>query len=261
MKITCEHCGSIIDTEHDKKCPTCGAPYAKSKEYEEVKQSKKKDKDYDYREREADIKAKELNNEIIEKTLKTSKKITIIPIIIFIVFIIIFIFVFKQINNTSKKINNQNSNINNNNNILDLNEVKEQTIIGNFNETLQTDSFDIKCDKITTYSYDEFEKKQKDKNTTYYNFHFVFTNKTNSWQTLNNINLTYTDDNNNPNIVAKKPSMNVKESKNELDFFAKEKLSYSGNITFEIPNYVTDVKIVFDKTIIQIDNYKEKITQ
>ena len=42
MKINCEYCDSIIDTEIDKKCPNCNASYAKNKEYKEYIKKKKK---------------------------------------------------------------------------------------------------------------------------------------------------------------------------------------------------------------------------
>ena len=35
--------------------------------------------------------------------------------------------------------------------------------------------------------------------------------------------------------------------------------TYTGNVVFEIPNYVTDVKIKFGKATIEIDNFRDKI--
>ena len=65
--ITCENCGTAIDIEKNKRCPNCGASYARNKDYHEYKNNLKKDKEYDFREREADIKAKELANKVLEK--------------------------------------------------------------------------------------------------------------------------------------------------------------------------------------------------
>ena len=43
MKINCEYCDSIIDTEVDKKCPNCNASYAKNKEYKEYIKKEKEE--------------------------------------------------------------------------------------------------------------------------------------------------------------------------------------------------------------------------
>lgn len=93
MKITCEHCGAVIDTENDKKCTNCGAPYSSNKEYKDVRENRKRNSDYDFREREADIKTKELSNEIIEKTLKAHNSFKIFPFIFAIIFIMAFAFI------------------------------------------------------------------------------------------------------------------------------------------------------------------------
>ena len=31
--INCEHCGTLIDINVDKRCPNCGAPYKNNKQY------------------------------------------------------------------------------------------------------------------------------------------------------------------------------------------------------------------------------------
>lgn len=45
MKFHCEYCRELVDTEKDKKCPSCGATYKENKEYkkllEEQEQQKK----------------------------------------------------------------------------------------------------------------------------------------------------------------------------------------------------------------------------
>ena len=74
MKITCEHCGAMIDPKKDKKCTNCGAPYSRNKQYSRVKEVDDKNVDYDLREREADIRKKEITNDILEKSISTTKK-------------------------------------------------------------------------------------------------------------------------------------------------------------------------------------------
>ena len=96
--ITCENCGTAIDIEKNKRCPNCGASYARNKDYNELKNINKKDKEYDFREREADIKAKELANKLLEKqadmtetTNKTSSITFVVALIIIIVVLIMMI--------------------------------------------------------------------------------------------------------------------------------------------------------------------------
>ena len=94
--ITCENCGTAIDIEKNKRCPNCGASYARNKDYNELKNINKKDKEYDFREREADIKAKELANKILEKQtdmVETQKKTTSVTSIVAIIIIIIILII------------------------------------------------------------------------------------------------------------------------------------------------------------------------
>lgn len=34
MKVTCEYCDSVVDTENNDTCPNCGAPLANSRKPE-----------------------------------------------------------------------------------------------------------------------------------------------------------------------------------------------------------------------------------
>ncbi|MBR4178155.1 MAG: hypothetical protein IKR57_02260 [Bacilli bacterium] len=270
MKITCEHCGCVIDTDKDKKCPNCGAPYSKNKEYSEVKDVKKKHTDYDLREREADIHSKELQNEIVEKTLnsfgnakKFSKAFIFIIVVIMIVGIAMFFLNFRK---TTKVIEEQtNTNSNTEEQIDKLNDMfnnknnnKGNPVTINYNENHSNDKYEIKCDGVSKYKLDYFEKKNTS-NYTIYNFHIVFKNKTEDWKTLNNINLTYTDDKGNENVSAKLHTPNTTEAPTQLEFFAKEQVTYTGNMSYEIPNYVKDVKLKFENVTITIDDFKTHI--
>ena len=240
MKITCENCGTGIDIEKDKRCPNCGASYSNNKEYKELKATKQKHTDYDFREREADIRTKELGNQMIEKTLETQKKFRFVPIIAMLIVIAIIAFTIYNIydfNKTSK--------------------TEEYTI--QFNETAETTDFDIKCDEVTKYVLNTLEEKTKPDDIDYYNFHIVFNNKSDRWASLNKITLTYTDDKGNENISANNHMQNTEEMKNGLPFFATNKVAYSGNVTFEIPTYVNDVTIIYEGTKIEIKNFKDNI--
>jgi len=103
MRITCEHCGTGIDIDKDKRCPNCGASYARNKDYKDYKDAHNKNTEYEFREREADIHSKELQNKIIEKTLNTANKISFMQVITTIIFIVIFViallFIFKVFKN------------------------------------------------------------------------------------------------------------------------------------------------------------------
>ena len=263
MKITCDHCGCVIDTEKDKKCPNCGAPFSKNKEYEGVKNIKKKQTDYDFREREADIHSKELQNQIVENTLngmnKASKFSKVIVFIVLLVFIGIFVTIILRFNSLKTVETNKPDNSTNILDILNNNDKKEENVTINYNENYSNEEFEIKCDNISNYEYDYFEKEERRGNYNYYNFHIIFKNKTDSWKVLNTINLTYIDENGNEDIVAKVHSPNSKEAANTLDFFAKDIVTYSGNMTYEIPKYVKDVKLKYQNVTITIDNFKDKI--
>ena len=100
--ITCDHCGTAIDVEKNKRCPSCGASYAKNKDYVEYKNELKKDKEITNREREADIKTKEITNDILEKQTNmvnnnfdfTKKTFSVILVIFVIIFIAALVFIF-----------------------------------------------------------------------------------------------------------------------------------------------------------------------
>lgn len=94
MKINCEYCDSIIDTEVDKKCPNCNASYAKNKEY----------KEYIRKEKEEAARMEEFTNQVKERVIsqfkvnqKVSKVVFIVAsIIILIIFIVIITTILKM---------------------------------------------------------------------------------------------------------------------------------------------------------------------
>ena len=101
MMITCEHCGTAVDVEKEKRCPNCGASYARNKDYKEYKSNMNKSKEYDFRERELDINQKEIANELLKKNQEqvekqfknTNRMFTFVGIISAIIFIIVFAFI------------------------------------------------------------------------------------------------------------------------------------------------------------------------
>ena len=84
MKINCEYCDSIIDTEVDKKCPNCNAGYAKNKEY----------KEYIKKEKEEAARMEEFTNQVKERVISQFKVNQKVSKVVFIVSAIIAISIF-----------------------------------------------------------------------------------------------------------------------------------------------------------------------
>ena len=84
MKINCEYCDSIIDTEVDKKCPNCNAGYAKNKEY----------KEYIKKEKEEAARMEEFSNQVKERVISQFKVNQKVSKVVFIVSAIIAISIF-----------------------------------------------------------------------------------------------------------------------------------------------------------------------
>ena len=243
MRITCEHCGTAIDIEKDRNCPHCGAPYSKNKEYSEAKDYKKKNNDYDLKEREVNIHSKELQNQVMETTLNSFKKVSIVSIIIPIIFFIIFaaaaFFIFKGFKTVRED--------------REQRQIDKYVTIG-FNENASTSLYDIKCDAISEYEGNPFFKSE---DKTYYAFHIVYKNKTKKVKNLTSLRLTYTDDKGNEDVVAERENMGL--SSDTLVSIISEEGTYTGNVIFEVPNYVTDVKIKYEVVTIDLKDFKNKI--
>ena len=94
MKITCEHCGALIDVENEKKCNNCGAPYANNKQYKEYKRRN----------------AEKIVNSIVKNTFTSFQIARIISFFIIIIVFIVFGFIlFKGIkNNNPNNFNDRN---------------------------------------------------------------------------------------------------------------------------------------------------------
>ena len=84
MKINCEYCDSIIDTEVDKKCPNYNASYAKNKEY----------KEYIKKEKEEAARMEEFSNQVKERVISQFKVNQKVSKVVFIVSAIIAISIF-----------------------------------------------------------------------------------------------------------------------------------------------------------------------
>ena len=235
MKITCDHCGTLADTNKDKVCPNCGAPLGETKDYKEFKEYRKKNRDYDLREREADIHSKEMANEMIEESRKSFGVIGIFAIGFIGLAVVIMLFII------GKGV---------------IGHFADNEIEGNTNSFLNAEGhFDLSCDSVKIADTNVFSAIEKtDEDAALYCFNIVFKNLDGKMYNLTDITITYTDSNGNEDVVAKKPiTANIHDT---LTNVANQKVTYTGYITYEIPNYVNDVNIVFGKTKIVVKDFR-----
>lgn len=123
MKIICEHCGTNIDLDNDKVCPNCKAPYSKNKDFKEYKERLNKEKDTDLRSKELDNEIKEKTKDIMDTSLKTFKSTftisKIIGVIIGIIMLVIMTIVIINIINFNDDFNKARDDINNTKEMID----------------------------------------------------------------------------------------------------------------------------------------------
>ena len=253
MKFSCEHCGTLIDTDKDKNCPHCGAPYSRNKEYSEAKDYKRKHNDFDLKEREVDIHSKELQNKIVENSLNNVSKVSKFSKVFVVIFILIFLVALFFIVKGALNIKNNREEV-----YKDLFNIDNSEVKVSYNENGVTDNYEFKCDGIAIYDYDSFFEPEDERgNNEYYDFHIIFKNKSDKLKNLSSIVLTYTDENGNEDVIAKSYSSGMKPDR--LEFFAREQVTYTGYITFIVPKYVTDVKLKYDRVTISINDIQSKI--
>lgn len=235
MKIKCDHCGGLVDVRYENKCNNCGAPYTNNKEY----------KEYLRKELERKNRLEEVSDKVIDNAVKSFAIGRFISVLVFIIFAVIFVATFMFIINTSSNMDD----------VFD-NETTTNESEVSYNENDIEEKYEIKCDGVIKYSSDKIAFKKKE-NLDYYGFHIVFNNKTYA-SLLSEINLTYTDDDGNSDVVA---SMEMLSSSDEdaLDLIATKKGTYKGYVVFGIPSYVKDVKIKYKDTTINIENFKDKM--
>lgn len=132
MKIICEHCGTCIDLDKDKICPNCKAPYSKNQDYNEYKENVKKEKNIDIKSKELDNEIKEKTKDIMDTGLKTFKSTFAFGRIMFIVVslfaLAIIITVIIHMINFDNDFNNSRDDVNN------MNEVKNDSTYDKANE-------------------------------------------------------------------------------------------------------------------------------
>lgn len=234
MRITCEHCKSIIDTRYEKKCNNCGAPYSDNKEYNEYLKKEKEMKEQIHK----------VGSKMIDNTMKSFALGKFLIIMFSLIFVSMIIFSFVLIFDSNKKIEYHSSD----------RQIDSSIEVG-FNEIAVSEKYDIKCDKVSAFNNDEklFNKKE---NYNYYSFHIVFNNKV-QVNLLSDFVLTYSDSDGNEDVISNREMLAMEEE--QLDIVATKKGTYTGNITFGVPKYVNDIKIKYKDIVIIINNFKDKI--
>ena len=243
--INCEHCGSLINTDKDIKCPNCGAPYKNNKQYKEYLAYQKK-------QRELNLETQQIANNITKDVHNASQKaipaVFIIVIAIFLISFAFFFIIFRQAFSSMDDYQEKYNDYINNKEQIEMLQKDHEKIYIFFNEYAYTDQFDIKVDNVIDYTETKYEK-----NKHYYGFHIVFKNKTRDWKTLSDIRCTY--------LIEGEERSAGKEivSAKELDFFAKDIQTYDGYLYYDIPEEVKDVTLVFGDINITIFDFKHKI--
>ena len=243
--INCEHCGSLIDTDKETKCPNCGAPYKNNKQYKEYLAYKK-------RQAELNLETQSVANSIAKDTHEVGKKVIpgvfIFIIVIFLISFISFFSMFRLAFDSIDDYQEKRDDYIKNQELIDMQQKDKEKVYIYFNEYAFTDQYDIKVDRIIKYKETRFENKE------YYGFHIVFKNKTKTWKTLNDIALTYTTK------AGEERSINKAiVSTKTLDFFAKDDITYDGYLYYEIPEYIDDVTIKYENIYITIFDFKNKV--
>jgi len=235
MNITCEHCGSSIDIEKNKVCPTCKAPYKNNKMYKEYLEHEKK-------ERELNLESKSLDLEMkknITKGVKVVGKVTMISFILpFIIFIVIAVACFVIFTNVEDS---------NNNETLDefFTENKIDDVVVNINETADNGRYSVTCDQYLInelYSYSGREETPDD-GFKYVTIHLILNN-------YNNYDMYFTEDVNlTVDGLAQKSITDFK--RDELPFHISGNLKVEGYYTFQVNEDVKEynIKVGNDITI------------
>ena len=95
MKITCDYCNSVIDTETQKCCPNCGASYGGDKEIQAENERKRQMEDLNMQEQQLRIQQMQQQNggqAPAKNTAVTALRIgCLVPLVIFGIFFIIMI--------------------------------------------------------------------------------------------------------------------------------------------------------------------------
>lgn len=221
MKFFCEYCGNRIDAEVDDKCPNCGASYKKNKKFLKLEEEKNKEKELH----------KEYKDKLFNHTLKFSKWILIIPIVLVLVGVTVFALFFNTI------IKKANSIKEDSNSFFDLienqisGEKEENNVTVDFNGYGETSEYKV---KVTKYEIIEDKFNRLDSEYEYVKFHLQVENKTDKEIDSEDVFC----------IVDGVSQNNYYYSgHSDLPFDISKGLTVKGTATFEVPKDATSYDI------------------
>lgn len=234
MKFFCEYCGNVIDANNDDKCPGCGASYKRNKSFQKLQEEKKLEE--------------QQNNEFKQQvrnhalgTIKASKWLIFVPIIMFIAVVSIIICIIVGFNNRTKQINEGANSIFDsiNEQIKDqleenLEEQKEpEKVTVGFDEYGSTDKYKVKVTKYETVE-DRFNKLEE--GYEFVKFHLVVENISGKEIDKEDVNCI---------VDGIAQNNDIYSGYSELPFDIPKDLAVKGTATFEVPKNATSYDIKY----------------
>ena len=214
MKFFCEYCGCRIDADKHDKCPGCGAKYNLNKTYIKLEEEKNKREE----------KAEKLKDEIVEHTISTfkfSRKVFIIPLIIFfVVFGIILTGIITGIKSDveDEKIDEK---------------ITESEVYVNMNEYGATSTYNATVTKYEPtqgfmhYTFDDYE---------YVKFYLLVENTSDTQIRSEDVNCIVDG-------IAQENDLSTGHS--TLPFYIDKGLTVQGTATFKVPKSATSYDIKY----------------
>lgn len=161
MRLTCDFCGALIDTNKDNTCPNCGAAYSRDNELERELKREERDKDLNIEKQEVDLEAKKIQNEkqrmtiknqeIGYKSIRTFLGILLAPfaigLAITIVIIVIAVIMAIQEVTTGDKIISNNSSFQESSIVQESEKIEEIPVEVKFNEPGSTSTYSVTISK------------------------------------------------------------------------------------------------------------------
>lgn len=219
MKITCEHCGSTINIESDKVCPSCSAPYHNNTEFKRLKSMHMRDK-------ELNLEMKETINERVKTFGKKVPFFFIIPTIIFVFAFGMIIFTIVNGIKTQKERSEHQNIINQEQAKKDVEVILDEPLSGS------SKNWEIKLD---SYIIEKFSDETNKTIT----FHFIVRSKKNDLEILPEIHCLVDD-------VSVNEDWFSSVDNGQLPNAVHDDIAVQGYISYKMPADTKDVVISFD---------------
>lgn len=212
MKFFCEYCGNRIDAEIHDKCPNCGASYKKNKNFiklmeEENEQVRIND---EYRQKIFEHVFNTMNT-----TMRFSKIMFIIPVLVFVIIVSIAITMF---------IKNQKG--------FNAYE-KMESVIVNFNEVAKINNYSV---KVTKYEVVENKFDKPDEGYEYVKFYLMVKNLSDKELTKESVYCI---------VDGVSQTNDFTSGYSDLPMFIAKDLTVIGTATFMVPQNATSYDIKY----------------